>query len=299
MKHKLFIFSLFIFYIVALTLIMMWQGIIIAPARYFLILILGSLLVKRARNFIFDWSPFLFIIISYDFLRGFVGHLISQTHYFEPIYFDLWLFKSLPTTTLQGLFFHPTNLSWYDFLATFLYFQQYIVPFSFAFLLWINNKNQFRQFVTGLSLVSYGGWVTYLLFPTAPPWLAGKEGHLAEINKIMDYTLTSIFGKIDFVTIYNNLNPNPIGSIPSMHAAWAFIIFLFALRFFKHKGWFLLPYFLSVWVSVIYLGEHYVIDVILGGLYALFFYLLSSEILHQVDKQHLLRRFLPQKWLNN
>lgn len=283
---------------VILTVVMMWQGLVLPSFRYLVILILGSLMVKRTRNFIFDWAPFLFILLSYDYLRGFVPSLIPQTHFEEMIKTDSWFFKQLPNQILQKSFFHPTHLQWYDFLGTLLYFLHYILPFGFGFLLWINNKKYFREFVTGISLLSYAAWITYLLFPAAPPWLAAQSGYVSEVTKIMNSTLTSIFGRFDFVTIYHNLNPNPIGSVPSTHAAYAFLIFLFSLHFFKYKALFFLPYVLAIWFFIVYLGEHYVIEVVLGAFYALIFYLLSVKFFHQVNWQKRLEKTILGRWLN-
>lgn len=268
-----------------MTVIMMWQGIDILLARYAFVLLLGSLLVKRARRFILDWIPFLFIIISYDFLRGLVVLLIPQVHYGELIQADFKIFNQIAALTLQKNFFHPQHLTWYDFVATLIYFSHYVAWVSFAFLLWLDNKSRFREFVTGISLLSYGGWVTYILFPSAAPWLAAEAGYLPGIVKVMDSTLKTIFGQFDFLTIYQNLNPNPISSFPSMHAAYAFLIFLFSLRYFKIKGLLVLPYVLAIWISIIYLGEHYVIDVVAGAVYASFFFLISKEILHRINWQ--------------
>lgn len=90
---------------------MMWQGLVLPSFRYLVILILGSLMVKRTRNFIFDWAPFLFILLSYDYLRGFVPSLIPQTHFEEMIKTDSWFFKQLPNQILQKSFFIPLTFS--------------------------------------------------------------------------------------------------------------------------------------------------------------------------------------------
>ncbi|MBI4037359.1 phosphatase PAP2 family protein, partial [Candidatus Daviesbacteria bacterium] len=276
----------------------MWQEEIYPSFRYPVILIFGSLMVKRARNFIFDWAPFLFILLSYDYLRGFVPSLIPQTHFTEMIKTDFWFFHKIPNQILQSSLFHPGYLRWYDYLATLIYMLHYILPFGFGFLLWINSKRYFKEFVTGLSLLSYAAWITYLIFPTAPPWLANQVGYLPNVVKIMNFTLTNIFGRFDFATVYHNLNPNPVGSFPSMHTAYPFLIFLFSLHFFGKKAFFFLPYVLAVWFSIVYLGEHYVTDIIGGAIYTLIFYFLTVKFFHQVNWQKHLAGTILGKWLN-
>lgn len=56
-KHHHLSVTLFIVYIIGMTALMIWQGIGIAPDRYALILLLGSLLVKKTRAFL--WVTYL------------------------------------------------------------------------------------------------------------------------------------------------------------------------------------------------------------------------------------------------
>ncbi|KKR93173.1 MAG: Phosphoesterase PA-phosphatase related protein [Candidatus Daviesbacteria bacterium GW2011_GWA1_41_61] len=290
MKHRLFIFLLFSLYIFTVTVLMVFQGIAISPERYAFVLLLGSLLVKKTRNFIFDWTPFLFILISYDFLRELAGNLNSGTHYLEAINFDQKLFQTLPTVTLQEKFFNTSQVVWYDYGAAFLYLLHFILPLGFGFLLWINNRRYFKEFVTGISLLSYSALVTYLLFPAAPPWMAQRDGYIVGVTKILDQVLEVFSTNLDLVTVYHNLNPNPVGAIPSVHTAWPLLIFLFAYRYFKTKALYFLPYVLSVWLAIIYLGEHYVLDVLTGIIYAIVFYVISVEIMHRINWGHLFRQ---------
>jgi membrane-associated phospholipid phosphatase len=41
------------------------------------------------------------------------------------------------------------------------------------------------------------------------------------------------------------------------------------------KAWWIWIYPISIWIGVVYLGEHYVIDVIIGVIYAVLAYLLA------------------------
>lgn len=278
-----------------MTALMIWQGIGIAPDRYAFILLLGSLLVRRTRSFVLDWIPFLFILISYDFLRGFADNLSSRVHYIELINADKFLFTFVPTVALQDFFYQAGNLRWYDYLATIFYFLHFALPLGFGFLLWIISKNYFRVFVLSILLLSYAGWISYLVYPAAPPWLAKEQGYLPGVHKILDETLKVFPAKFELPTIYHKFNPNPVAAIPSMHAAYPLLVLLYCLRFFKLKGLIFTPYVLGVWLSLIYLGEHYVIDVIIGAIYALFFYTLANLLYYKIKSHPWLKR-MPE-WL--
>lgn len=292
MKHRVFTISLFIVYITTMTAIMIWQGIGIAPDRYVFILFLGTLLIKKTRQFILDWLPFIFLLLSYDFLRGLAGKPIFPVHYQELIQADQAIFGFLPTQALQTMFFQPSTLSWYDFLFTILYFLHFALPLAFAFLLWMLNRTHFREFITGILMLSYAAWVTFVIFPAAPPWLASQEGYSPKVYKILDSSLTSFPEKLKLPTIYHTFNPNPIAAVPSLHAAYPLLVFLFSLHFFKKKAIFFLPYVLTVWLSIVYLGEHYVVDVVAGAIYAVVFYALSHHIIHKINWDQALNKFL-------
>lgn len=291
MKHRVFVFLSFIIYILAMTALMIWQGVGIAPDRYAFVLLLGSLLVKRTRQFIFDWIPFLFLLISYDFLRGFADNFLFEPHYQELINAEISLFGSLPTVTLQRLLYDPPNLNWYDFMATVLYFLHFALPLAFGYLLWIFNRQHFREFVVAILILSYSGWITYVAYPAAPPWLARKEGYISGITKIMDQTLNVFPEKLQLPTIYHRFNPNPVAAIPSLHSAYPFLVFLFALRYFHLKALFFSPYVLAVWFSIVYLGEHYVVDVLAGIAYAFVAFLLTTQILYKTDWTKIANKF--------
>jgi hypothetical protein len=65
-------------------------------------------------------------------------------------------------------------------------------------------------------------------------------------------------------TVYQ-FNPNQVAAFPSLHAGYPFLAFLFARRAFGRVGWLMLVYSACVWFAVVYLADHYVVD-ILGGL---------------------------------
>ena len=56
--------------------------------------------------------------------------------------------------------------------------------------------------------------------------------------------------------------------MPSLHAAYPMLVFLYLLKFFGKKMWFFSMYVLGVWVGIVYLGHHYVIDALVGAIYA-------------------------------
>lgn len=265
-----------------MTVAMVDLGVGIALDRYALLLLLFAALIGRFKTFILDWFPILFLWLSYDFLRGFADNLSGRIHFLELINLEKAIFGSIPTIELQKYFFNPNQLSFLDYLSTVVYFLHFALPLAFGFVLWLDQKAKFRQFITGILILSYSGWVTYVIYPSAPPWMSNDLGYLVGITKILNLTLATFPERLALPTIYHQFNPNPVAAIPSMHAAYPLLVFLYATLFYKRKGLYILPYVFFVWFTLVYLGEHYFIDVLAGAIYAFTAFLVANWILHNV-----------------
>ena len=61
---------------------------------------------------------------------------------------------------------------------------------------------------------------------------------------------------------------NPVAAMPSLHTAWALFVVLFFLTATRRRWWpLLLAYPLAMTFTLVYSGEHYVIDVLVGWAY--------------------------------
>ena len=279
------IFVVFGAYIALMTVVLIALGVGIEPDRYFFLLMLPVMLVGRARRYLIDWVPFLLLLFSYEFLRGLAPALGPHVHYLFSIRTDSFLFSAVPTVTLQSWLYQPGSPRIYDYLATIAYFLHFVTPLSFAFLLWLRSHAQFRRFIVAFVLLSYAALFTYVLFPAAPPWLAAQHGYLQPVHQVLADTLRSFPARLRLPGIYQVFDPNPVAAIPSLHAAYPMLMLLFALRYFGRRGLLVLPYVLWVWLSVIYMGEHYVSDVLIGAAYALGAYLLSMRVVPALASQ--------------
>jgi membrane-associated phospholipid phosphatase len=116
------------------------------------------------------------------------------------------------------------------------------------------------------------GFLTFLAFPAAPPWMAVEKGLIPPITRISSQIWAAL-GIQDFPSVYNKISPNPVAAVPSLHAAYATLLVIFIYKAFGKK-WALVAaiYPFIIYVGTVYSGEHYAIDEILGGLYALVAY---------------------------
>lgn len=88
---------------------------------------------------------------------------------------------------------------------------------------------------------------------------ASQRGYLPHVDKIISSTIPS-----QTTRFYQHLNPNPVAAFPSLHEAFPVLGLLYGLRIFGRRAWPLALWCLAVCFSIVYLGEHYLIDAIAG-----------------------------------
>lgn len=193
------------------------------------------------------------------------------------INFDKAIFRNLPTNSLQSLLNPNGVVHWYDYLGTLVYMSHFIVPMVIGFLFWSKDREYFKSYFLALLLLSYAAFITFIIFPAMPPWMAAQNGFIPEVTKVMDKVFLSFPRPVDLPSVYKFVGVNLVAAVPSLHAAYPLLTLLFLVRKYKAKGLLILPYLLGVWFSIIYFGEHYVFDIVAGALYAVIIFILVTK----------------------
>ena len=265
-------------YLAVVTLFMVFVlHLSVSPERLLLLMLIAALILGRGRMFLADWIPFLVLFLSYEYLRGLGGKLGLPIHDVTPLERAI-SFGHVPSLSLQQAFYHPGQVAWYDIAATMFYFLHFAFPLILGYLFWIIDRRTFLRFSRALIGMAFAAFVFYLLLPVAPPWKA-----VPGVVKIIDHTLpsfTDLPGISTPATIYHWLTPNQYAAMPSLHAAFPLLGALFAFRLWGRRAWPTLLYTACVWLSIVYLGEHYVVDIIGGVIFAVAAYL-GEDLLTQ------------------
>jgi hypothetical protein len=268
------IFGAVVGYVALTGTYLVWHHNLVSPDQFFFLVLIVSVLLRRAKAFLWDWLPLVVLLFGYEYVRGLVP-LINDHVYLQPmIDFDRFVFGSVPTIALQNRYFTPDSPHWYDYAAVSLYLAHFIVPLGVAFLFWLQDRKMFREYAAGILILSYTAYLTYLVFPSAPPWLAAQAGLLPNVNRILNETFMSFRDPIYLPTVYQKLGVNMVAAVPSLHAAYPLLTALFV----GEKVPKLLPlmaiYVLAVWIAIVYLGEHYVFDIVTAVVYTVAAYCL-------------------------
>jgi hypothetical protein len=257
------------------------------PDVLFVILLALFIVFGQTRAFLLRFAPLILLLLAYESFRSLIPHLNGHVHYFEMIRFDHAIAGGItPTARLQNILWHG-HLNWYDFYLYFLYTIHFLMPIALGVLIWKKfGDTKYWQFMTALLLLSYLAFLTYLLFPAAPPWMASDLKYMEPIHRISSDVWWAM-GIKDFSSFYAKLSPNPVAAVPSLHSAYPTLFALFIVNLFKGKKfWLVWIYPASIWFGVVYLGEHFVFDVILGVAYAfLAFYATNAFFKWQSKKQ--------------
>jgi hypothetical protein len=273
-----FIISVSVIYVILVSAFMISHRMWFSPDQFFFVALLGVLISGKARIFIVDWFPFLAFYFGYEFLRGLIPFVTSRVHIFPMIHADQALFGFIPTVILQTRLYNPLNLRWYDYVSVICYLSYFVVPMIFGFIFWLKDRNFFKDYTQGYLLLAYAAFITYIIFPAMPPWMASNQGYLPPLQEVtgtvMSHFLPNTF---QLPTIYSLVGADQVAAMPSLHAAFPFLVLLFVLK----KSWrislLVIPYVIGVWFAVVYLGEHYVADVIVGTVYATIAFLIINN----------------------
>jgi membrane-associated phospholipid phosphatase len=114
-------------------------------------------------------------------------------------------------------------------------------------------------------------FITYLFWPSAPPWYQFQEGAVPDssvVHKILNETVQKFWGANYIVSpIYTHLNPNQFAAFPSLHAAFPALAAVYAWSRYRALAIGLILWTAGVLLSIVYLGEHYVVDALDGFIY--------------------------------
>jgi hypothetical protein len=263
-------------YFVALVL---WSAVYGIPVQRELVILwtcgaLACASIGRPRReilqLVLDWAPIVAVLWAYDLTRGAADSFGIGVHVHPMIDFDRFLFGGeVPTEWLQAHLYEPGRVMWWDVLFTLIYTSYFIVPFAVAGYLWSRDRSDFHRFTRRLVTLALAGLATYILFPAAPPWLAGEMGVIGEVHRstgkgweVLGVGTAALFSK-------GQATSNLVAAVPSLHTAFVTLVALFLWRRVRPR-WrpLLVAYPVAMGLTLMATGEHYFFDVVLGWIYA-------------------------------
>ena len=262
-------------FVVATVVLVRTQGLLLSRDWLFGWTLVGLLAVsladprRWARSVLVDWLPLMAVLLCYDLSLPVRQWLGITPHVWPQLDADRLVFGRLPTITLQHWLYDAHAPHWYDYATFPVYLSHFFVTLIVLAFLWKLSYERFRHYRALVVTLATAGFVTYVLFPAVPPWEASWYHYIGPVSRTIA-RMWGAFGITPAQALFERPGQfyNQEAAIPSLHAAYPMLLLLF---FWGAGRWVragLLAYVLAMAFTLVYAGEHYVADIVLGWLYA-------------------------------
>ncbi len=222
-----------------------------------------------------DWG----ILVAYIVAMGFFTQLRDAadetglrvlTAYV--IDWELWMFAGVtPSAWLQERIGGTSSAPGFPaFFSAIVHWTWFVFPHAAVLGAWLFVRRMAWRVTIIVALTFYLGVLLYFTVPTAPPWMAAEQGLIDGIARGMNVVGPALLG-VDF---YNwafiaMAEPNPTAAMPSLHFAASFVVV--GVGIVLRSRWVIavaVLYSIALTFSLVYLGEHYIADILAGGVVA-------------------------------
>jgi membrane-associated phospholipid phosphatase len=177
-----------------------------------------------------------------------------------------------PNVVLQEHFWQD-EVRWWDMVASSTYMTHFVLPMIAMATLWVLSHRQWARFMKRFASLLAVGCLLFVLLPTVPPWMASETGGRYELFDELHRGAGRGFRHLGFKGFVNDYNValsngNAVAAMPSLHASFALIVPLFFFQWIRRR-WVkavLLLFPVMMLAALVYLGEHWVIDGLVGWL---------------------------------
>jgi membrane-associated phospholipid phosphatase len=258
----------------------------------------------RWKRLMLDWFPLIVVLFGYGILRGYASHtlwgpistygsLSQQAFYAPQVWFDTHVvgLGVDPTVQLQRWLYRP-GLHFWDYLVWACYMTHFFASFIIAGVLWKTNYPKFRRYVPLFVGLTFIGYVTYVLYPAMPPWMASEFHHIPPSTRIIDQVWKHLhIGLGQALFAGGNKFDNNVAAMPSLHGAYPMLICLFFWKgSSRRKRVLLAAYPICMAFSLVYTGEHFVTDIFVGWIYAVATVYFGSKLLNRWEARRLRKK---------
>jgi hypothetical protein len=168
-----------------------------------------------------------------------------------------------PTVRLQRGLGQPGRVLRHDLALAWVHWSWFLVPHGACAYILVRHRWHFPRAAGMMAGVFDLGIVAYWSIPTAPPWWAGQNGNMPPVRRIMVEAGEHFWGGA-WRPLYDFLGGNPFAAMPSLHFATSVMaahVLSDVGRLPGTAGW---AYALTLGFALVYLGEHYVVDLAAG-----------------------------------
>jgi hypothetical protein len=190
---------------------------------------------------------------------------LRRLHIRYPIRADLLIGGGeLPNVRLQRALAGLGRRNAVDRVLAWVHWLWFLEPHGSLAWILARHPEHFPRAARQMSAVYDIGCAVYMAAPTAPPWWASEGGHTdAHVRRIMQEVGEEEWGRA-WPVLYDALGGNPWAAMPSLHFATSLMTALLLAETGPVEGALGFSYAGALGFALVYLGEHYVIDLLAG-----------------------------------
>lgn len=213
-----------------------------------------------------DWLVLVAVYMAYDYSRGTADQWGIGVNYTLLRDIDRFLFfGNDPGVWMQKTFLR-SDVRWYDVGGAIVYMLHFVLPVVPLAVLRVRQRTEWIRYVRRFALTLAIAVSVFIMFPAAPPWMSAEKGLFPPIQRITGRG----WWELNLKTVSKTLDRgaavlNAVAAMPSLHAGLSLLAALWFTR--NARLWIrvaAMGYPLIMTATLVYFGEHYVIDCLAG-----------------------------------
>jgi membrane-associated phospholipid phosphatase len=171
----------------------------------------------------------------------------------------------LPGARLQRALARLPRVGFVNHALTWTHWLWFVEPYLALAVILVRHNERFPRAARQMAAVFDLGCAGYFAVPTAPPWWASENSLTGEeVRRIMVEVGEPTWGRA-WERMYEALGGNPWAAMPSLHFATSVCAAISLSEAGKLEGALGWGYATTLGFGLVYLGEHYVTDLIAGA----------------------------------
>lgn len=174
-----------------------------------------------------------------------------------------------PTIRLQRTFAAPGKVNRFERVLVWCHWMWFLVPHGSVAYVMLRRPEKFPAAAVRMYAVFDLGAVFYWAIPTAPPWWAAAHGYLEDRQTVLVRRMMIEYGEQfwgdRWAGLYDVLGGNPLAAMPSLHFATSLMAAHLLTEVGPVPGALGWTYTSLLGIALVYLGEHYAVDLLAGA----------------------------------
>jgi membrane-associated phospholipid phosphatase len=208
-------------------------------------------------------------VVTYKMPNDDPDKLMARVRVEYPVKADRFIGRgTTPTLRLQRALSSPERFARWEKVLVWSHWVWFAFPHGTVAYTLLRHRDQFPAAAARIYATFDLGVIGYWAIPTAPPWFAAQrglmeDGRTPELRRMM-VEYGEQFWKQGWAPLYGVLGGNPLAAMPSLHFATSVTAAHVLSDTGRVAGAFGWAYAATLGIALVYLGEHYVVDLAAG-----------------------------------